>query len=145
MAPAIDPTVASKHAIHDLPTPEPESPVRRRKQHKFSTLCATVENPGQKDQYGSSSVPIYQTATFKGTNGEYDYSRSGNLWTNGDTPVKAILDMFRDKMTPSFQHRTNNQVPFFAIITTPKAFECKDLRVAGTAYEDLSIGREGGV
>lgn len=31
-----------------------------------------------KDQFGSSSVPIYQTATFKGMDGEYDYSRSGN-------------------------------------------------------------------
>ena len=31
-----------------------------------------------KDQYGSSSVPIYQSATFKGVSGEYDYSRSGN-------------------------------------------------------------------
>jgi len=53
------------------------SPVRQRPYH-FSTLCATVENPGAKDQYGSSSVPIYQTATFKGVGGEYDYSRSGN-------------------------------------------------------------------
>ena len=31
-----------------------------------------------KDQYGSSSVPIYQTATFKGVGNEYDYTRSGN-------------------------------------------------------------------
>lgn len=36
---------------------------------------ATTES---KDQYGASSVPIYQTATFKGLNGEYDYTRSGN-------------------------------------------------------------------
>ena len=67
-----------KLAVHDLPTPEPESPVRPRKQYRLSTLCATVENPDMKDQYGSSSVPIYQTATFKGVGGEYDYSRSGN-------------------------------------------------------------------
>ena len=67
---------------HDLPTPEPDSPVlpRARKPYRFSTLCATVENPnpGHKDQYGASSVPIYQTATFKGMGGEYDYTRSGN-------------------------------------------------------------------
>lgn len=63
---------------YDLPTPEPESPLRPRKPYRFSTLCATVENPSMKDQYGSSSVPIYQTATFKGVSGEYDYSRSGN-------------------------------------------------------------------
>ncbi|KIM54345.1 hypothetical protein SCLCIDRAFT_31139 [Scleroderma citrinum Foug A] len=64
--------------LGDLPTPEPDSPYRPRRPYRFSTLCATVENPGQKDQYGSSSVPIYQTATFKGVSGEYDYSRSGN-------------------------------------------------------------------
>ncbi|KAJ3553944.1 hypothetical protein NM688_g3359 [Phlebia brevispora] len=67
---------------HDLPTPEPDSPLlpRARKPYRFSTLCATVENPNEnhKDQYGSSSVPIYQTATFKGVGGEYDYTRSGN-------------------------------------------------------------------
>ncbi|KAG8885652.1 cystathionine beta-lyase [Tulasnella sp. 331] len=54
------------------------SPTTRSRPYHFSTLCATVENPGAKDQYGSSSVPIYQTATFKGVGGEYDYSRSGN-------------------------------------------------------------------
>jgi len=65
-------------ACYDLPTPEPESPLHPRKPYRFSTLCATVENPNIKDQYGSSSVPIYQTATFKGVSGEYDYTRSGN-------------------------------------------------------------------
>ncbi|KAJ7678501.1 Cys/Met metabolism PLP-dependent enzyme-domain-containing protein [Mycena rosella] len=74
MAPTIDPKVPR----HDLPTPEPESPLRSRKPYRFSTLCATVENPDQKDQYGSSSVPIYQSATFKGVGNVYDYSRSGN-------------------------------------------------------------------
>lgn len=41
---------------------------------------ATVENPSPslRDQHGSSSVPIYQTATFKGMDGQFDYSRSGN-------------------------------------------------------------------
>ncbi|KAG6373417.1 Cys/Met metabolism PLP-dependent enzyme-domain-containing protein [Boletus reticuloceps] len=62
----------------DLPTPEPDSPNRPRRPYRFSTLCANVENPNHKDQYGASSVPIYQTATFKGVGGEYDYSRSGN-------------------------------------------------------------------
>jgi len=65
-------------AYYDLPTPEPDSPLHPRKPYRFSTLCATVENPSIKDQYGSSSVPIYQTATFKGVSGEYDYTRSGN-------------------------------------------------------------------
>ncbi|EPT01350.1 hypothetical protein FOMPIDRAFT_1145026, partial [Fomitopsis schrenkii] len=66
----------------DLPTPEPESPSlpRARQPYRFSTLCATVETPNadHKDQHGSSSVPIYQTATFKGVGGQYDYTRSGN-------------------------------------------------------------------
>ncbi|KDQ53198.1 hypothetical protein JAAARDRAFT_197679 [Jaapia argillacea MUCL 33604] len=79
MTPAINPTAKlPKIGPYDLPTPEPESPLRPRKPYRFSTLCATVENPSQKDQYGSSSVPIYQTSTFKGVGGEYDYSRSGN-------------------------------------------------------------------
>ncbi|KAI6122182.1 cystathionine beta-lyase [Pisolithus croceorrhizus] len=69
---------SSTTSVGDLPTPEPDSPYRPRRQYRFSTLCATVENPGLKDQYGSSSVPIYQTATFKGVGGEYDYTRSGN-------------------------------------------------------------------
>ncbi|KAK2460918.1 hypothetical protein APHAL10511_007388 [Amanita phalloides] len=71
-------TDALKDPAHDLPTPEPESPTISRNPYRFSTLCATVENPSMKDQYGSSSVPIYQTATFKGVDGEYDYTRSGN-------------------------------------------------------------------
>ncbi|KAK4046828.1 cystathionine beta-lyase [Microbotryomycetes sp. JL201] len=52
----------------------------RSKPYRFATQCATVDNPdpSHKDQYGSSSVPIYQTATFKGMGGQYDYTRSGN-------------------------------------------------------------------
>ncbi|KNF03740.1 hypothetical protein PSTG_03262 [Puccinia striiformis f. sp. tritici PST-78] len=48
--------------------------------HRFSTLCATVDNPDpdHQDRHGSSSVPIYQSSTFKGVDGLYDYSRSGN-------------------------------------------------------------------
>jgi cystathionine beta-lyase/cystathionine gamma-synthase len=81
MAPTVDTAKASSSAAQfarDLPTPEPESSLKPRRPYKLSTLCATVENPDAKDQYGSSSVPIYQTATFKGVGGEYDYSRSGN-------------------------------------------------------------------
>ena len=71
-------------ADHNLPTPGPESPAPRRlglqRNYRFATQCATVDNPDEnhKDQHGSSSVPIYQSATFKGLGGEYDYSRSGN-------------------------------------------------------------------
>lgn len=75
MAPTIDTKTVAQH---DLPTPDPETPLKPRQPHKLSTLCVTVENPFMKDQYGSSSVPIYQSATFKGVGNEYDYSRSGN-------------------------------------------------------------------
>jgi hypothetical protein len=81
------PSISTNKSVHDLPTPEPESPLRSRKPYKFSTLCATVENPNLKDQYGASSVPIYQTATFKGMAGEYDYTRSGN-------PTRSHLGQF---------------------------------------------------
>jgi cystathionine beta-lyase/cystathionine gamma-synthase len=43
--------------------------------YRLLIYSATTES---KDQYGASSTPIYQTATFKGLNGEYDYTRSGN-------------------------------------------------------------------
>jgi hypothetical protein len=73
---------------YELPTPEPDSPFRPRKPYRFGTLCATVDNPDQKDQYGSSSVPIYQSSTFKGVDGQYDYSRSGN-------PTRSHLGEYR--------------------------------------------------
>ncbi|KAG0708199.1 Cys/Met metabolism PLP-dependent enzyme-domain-containing protein [Suillus ampliporus] len=63
MAPTINPKI-----LADLPTPEPESPCRPRQPYRLSTLCATVENPSQKDQYG------FQLCI----NGQSDYSRSGN-------------------------------------------------------------------
>lgn len=47
---------------------------------RFSTLAANVDT---KDQYGASSTPIYQTATFKGVEGQYDYTRSGNPTRGG--------------------------------------------------------------
>lgn len=78
----MDPLSKVAFTQNDLPTPEPDSPAvgRTRRPYGFSTLCATVENPNEshKDQHGSSSVPIYQSATFKGVGNAYDYSRSGN-------------------------------------------------------------------
>ncbi|GAA5823114.1 hypothetical protein JCM10212_002676 [Sporobolomyces blumeae] len=67
-------TPVSQHA------PSLTSSLLRARPYKFATQCATVDNPdpSHKDQHGSSSVPIYQTATFKGMGGQYDYSRSGN-------------------------------------------------------------------
>lgn len=62
----------------DIPSPAPSSPRDRAQYHMDTDIVYTDSS----DQYRSSSVPIYQTATFKQdslTNmGEYDYTRSGN-------------------------------------------------------------------
>lgn len=64
---------------HDLPpSPAPSSP-RNGKRYAIATELVYTEG---SDQYGASSTPIYQSATFKQTSGsgggEYDYTRSGN-------------------------------------------------------------------
>lgn len=65
---------------HDLPpSPAPSSPRNGRRRYALATELVYTES---KDQYGASSVPIYQSATFKQTSSsggnEYDYTRSGN-------------------------------------------------------------------
>ena len=66
---------------HDLPpSPAPSSPRNGRRRYAFATELVYTEG---KDQYGASSMPIYQSATFKQTSAsggqqEYDYTRSGN-------------------------------------------------------------------
>ncbi|PKS11574.1 hypothetical protein jhhlp_003339 [Lomentospora prolificans] len=66
---------------HELPpSPAPSSPLSGRRRYAFATELVYTDS---NDQYGSSSVPIYQTATFKqvkatGGQQEYDYTRSGN-------------------------------------------------------------------
>ncbi|KAL4869398.1 hypothetical protein BDV12DRAFT_168082 [Aspergillus spectabilis] len=64
---------------HNLPpSPAPSSPHGSRRYNIATELVYTESN----DQYNASSVPIYQSATFKQTSheggGEYDYTRSGN-------------------------------------------------------------------
>ncbi|KAF2242867.1 cystathionine beta-lyase-like protein [Trematosphaeria pertusa] len=65
---------------HDLPpSPAPSTP---RSGRKYALMTELVFTEGS-DQYNASSVPIYQSATFKqssatGGGGEYDYTRSGN-------------------------------------------------------------------
>ncbi|KAL3460494.1 Cys/Met metabolism PLP-dependent enzyme-domain-containing protein [Aspergillus heterothallicus] len=64
---------------HNLPpSPAPSSPHGSRRYNIATELVYTESN----DQYNASSVPIYQSATFKqasyGGGGEYDYTRSGN-------------------------------------------------------------------
>ncbi|KXJ92311.1 Cys/Met metabolism PLP-dependent enzyme-domain-containing protein [Microdochium bolleyi] len=65
---------------HDLPpSPAPSSPANGRRRYALATEVVYADS---KDQYGASSVPIYQSATFKQTSSsggnEYDYTRSGN-------------------------------------------------------------------
>jgi cystathionine beta-lyase len=66
---------------HDLPpSPAPSSPRNGRRRYALATELVHTEG---KDQYGASSMPIYQSATFKQTSAaggqqEYDYTRSGN-------------------------------------------------------------------
>ncbi|CAG8248302.1 unnamed protein product [Penicillium salamii] len=64
---------------NDLPpSPAPSSPHPGRRYNIATELVFTESN----DQYNASSVPIYQSATFKQSSGsgggEYDYTRSGN-------------------------------------------------------------------
>ena len=64
---------------HNLPpSPAPSTP---RYGRKFA-LATELVYTDSKDQYGASSIPIYQSATFKQSSAsggsEYDYTRSGN-------------------------------------------------------------------
>lgn len=64
---------------HNLPpSPAPSSP---RTAQRYALATELVYTDGG-DQYNASSMPIYQSATFKQTSaaggGEYDYTRSGN-------------------------------------------------------------------
>lgn len=61
------------------PSPAPSTPIERRRYRPATELVHTEGS----DQYGASSTPIYQSATFyqdaAGTNpAGYDYTRSGN-------------------------------------------------------------------
>jgi cysteine-S-conjugate beta-lyase len=62
------------------PSPAPSSP-RNGRRYALATELVFTES---SDQYNASSVPIYQSATFKqtsatgGVSNEYDYTRSGN-------------------------------------------------------------------
>ncbi|KAH9908797.1 cystathionine beta-lyase [Xylariomycetidae sp. FL2044] len=65
---------------HNLPpSPAPSSPSNGRRRYALATELVYTDS---KDQYGASSIPIYQSATFKQTSSkggnEYDYTRSGN-------------------------------------------------------------------
>ncbi|KAI2781933.1 cystathionine beta-l [Daldinia loculata] len=61
------------------PSPAPSSPSNGRRRYALATELVYTET---KDQYGASSIPVYQSATFKQTSSkggdEYDYTRSGN-------------------------------------------------------------------
>ncbi|KAJ3347085.1 cystathionine beta-lyase, partial [Kappamyces sp. JEL0680] len=58
------------------------SSLEQRRPYRPGTQCVYVDTGSVSDPYNASSMPIYQTATFKQSSatemGEYDYSRSGN-------------------------------------------------------------------
>lgn len=58
-----------------LPDSGRARPRRKRDLRRFATQCATVDDPASDmhDQHNASSVPIYMTATFKGTAGAGRY------------------------------------------------------------------------
>ena len=75
----MNPVVESKKLAAELPpSPAPSSPSPGRAYSLATELVFTEHS----DQYNASSMPLYQTATFKQTSGsggsEYDYTRSGN-------------------------------------------------------------------
>lgn len=84
---------------HQLPpSPAPSSPRNGRRRYALATELVYT---GSKDQYGASSVPIYQSATFKQTSAsggqqEYDYTRSGNpTRTHLERHVAKIMNASR--------------------------------------------------
>jgi hypothetical protein len=92
--------------------------------YRFSTQCATVENPeGHRDQWGSSSVPIYQTATFKGMGGQYDYTRSGNPTRGFLGACAATRVMFVPILTNVyFIFIQNTTLPRYRLLAMPLRF-----------------------
>ncbi|KAJ3019807.1 cystathionine beta-lyase [Thoreauomyces humboldtii] len=75
-------STATAEAAEPEPGNSPSLALMSRK-YRPATDCVFVEpEDGIRDCYNASSVPIYQTATFKQSSademGEYDYSRSGN-------------------------------------------------------------------
>ena len=64
------------HSLHE------ENNAAKRRYRPATQVVYIEPSSGVKDPYNASSMPIYQTATFKQSNasemGEYDYSRSGN-------------------------------------------------------------------
>ncbi|KAJ3090141.1 cystathionine beta-lyase [Quaeritorhiza haematococci] len=73
-------STTSSSSTHQSSSTSSTSPARRK--YRPATECVYIDDTGVRDGYNSSSVPIYQTATFKQSAasemGEYDYSRSGN-------------------------------------------------------------------
>ena len=98
-------SLASQVTSQDSPSTRPDTPAtsvgssrKTSRAYRLATQVVTVENPDpqHQDQWGSSSVPIYQTATFKGMGGQYDYTRSGN-------PTRSFLEHHIAKISGS-QH-----------------------------------------
>jgi cysteine-S-conjugate beta-lyase len=87
-----------------------EMPERVKRKFRLATECVFVDstlsiqsgdsNSQQQQHFNASSIPIYQTATFKQSSatqmGEYDYSRSGN-------PTRSHVENHLAKLMSAYQ------------------------------------------
>lgn len=67
-------------SIYDSKSEDESFEARAEKWHFATQVVATDSS---QNQYGASTTPIFQTATFKGMEGPYDYTRSGNPTRGG--------------------------------------------------------------
>lgn len=83
----------------DSGAPPSPAPSHGREPRQYAIDTEVVFSEGG-DQYKSSSVPIYQTATFKQSSvtspGEYDYTRSGN-------PTRSHLERHLAKLMNAYR------------------------------------------
>lgn len=115
-----DPSSTAASSVY-LPSIEDGRAARPRRKHqqqhdglaparRFATQCATVDDPSSDmhDQHNASSVPIYMTATFKGSAGAGKYDCEfmpcidhdlGELATGNATARLTILACLRLSQT----------------------------------------------
>jgi cystathionine beta-lyase len=79
-------------------------------------------NPCEDDPHGSTSMPIYQTATFKQPGatdfGKYDYTRSGNPTRDALQKQIAALEGVEDAATFCF---TSGMAALAAVVKLAKS------------------------
>lgn len=121
--PGLSSSLATSVASLSSPAPSTRSKDYANASYRFGTLCVTTEH---KDQFGASSVPIYQTATFKGLPGnQYDYTRSGN-------PTRTALG-------ESFQSHHVDLADPFPETQLSRLYECRRAFAVSTGMTALDM------